>query len=112
MLRKLRRIKPAAWYGVAAVLAMTGLPLAEGLINGTDNLFSYAIIQLIGAIVAALFVRRLVNGQSDRLRRSVDKSWMIGSVLAVWFVVYLSQAWPSHMSTTLWRRAGRPYCLT
>ncbi len=88
MIAKLHTIKPEAWgllTGMALLAAFSALVRITGLIPST--MYSYAVQPALALTIfgAAMYVAR---GHQDRVRHRSEKAFMIGSVLAVWFVVY------------------------
>jgi signal peptidase len=57
---------------------------------GVDAHVATYVLQPATAVLAALMCRWMLHGQRDRLRHKSEKSLIIGSVLAVWFVAYFS----------------------
>jgi signal peptidase len=69
-----------------AVLGITSaVARSTNLIS--SNVFLYAIQPAL-AIGMASFALYLTNGLKDRVRHRSDKAFLVGSVLAVWFVLY------------------------
>lgn len=88
MLAKLYSIRPPAWQLLAVMVVLT---LISAVARGTGIIpaksFSY-LIQPALALAMAGFALYLTHGLKDRVRHRSDKAFLIGSVLAVWFVLY------------------------
>lgn len=87
MLHKLLTIKPPVWYMIlativftVAILVLPSLKLFEG------QSFLY-IVQPILALAVAGIAWYFAHGRGDRVRHRTEKALIIGSVIAVWFVV-------------------------
>ena len=89
MLHKLRAISAHVWYLLTLALIVAIIPAVAQLCGVSGSVAAY-IMQPVAAIGAALVTRWLLGGQRDRMRHKTEKSLIIGSVLAVWFVVYFS----------------------
>lgn len=89
MLHKLRAISTQVWYLLALAFIVAIIPAVAHLCGVSGSVAAY-IMQPVAATGAALVARWLLGGQKDRMRHKVEKSLIIGSVLAVWFVVYFS----------------------
>jgi signal peptidase len=88
MLPKLYAIRPSAWQllGVMAILALTSaIGRSTEIIPSKTLLYA---VQPAMAIGMASFALYLTRGLKDRVRHRSDKAFLIGSVLAVWFVLY------------------------
>lgn len=86
--RRLLSVKPAAWVlaGLVALVAMTTMVLKW--IKPIDvSLIMYAVEPVL-AVGVALIARSLTAGLKDRSRHRSDKAVVIGSVIAIWFVLY------------------------
>lgn len=77
------------WYLLVLALVVAILPAVAQLCGVSGSVAAY-ILQPVAAVAAALVARWLLGGQRDRMRHKTEKSLIIGSVLAVWFVVYFS----------------------
>ena len=63
------------------------LPLIAHMFTNDVGWITY-ILQPGSAIAIAVAARRVLGGQHDRMRHKAEKSLIVGSVLAVWFVAY------------------------
>jgi len=72
-----------------AVVAIL-LPNVLQLLEIADAVTSTTYIQPLAAVAVAVVAYSLTKGQRDRARHKLDLALMIGSVLAVWFVVYFA----------------------
>lgn len=90
MLRQFYRIKPGVWGVLLMVLAVVLVPFALQHYAHVDTTFSMMILQPSLAILAAWLTRLVTHGRRDHPAHQSEKSWIIGSVLAVWFVGYFA----------------------
>jgi len=85
---KLLSIRPPAWCLLAA---MGVLAIISAIGRGTDiipsRVFLYGVQPALALAVAALALY-LTQGRHDRVRHRGDKAFLVGSVMAVWFVLY------------------------
>lgn len=88
MLGKIFSVKPPAWWLLAA---MTGFAVISVIARSTDlvnsKTFLY-VIQPCTAIAIAGLALGLTSGLSDRVRHRAEKAFLVGSVVAIWFVIY------------------------
>ena len=89
MLHRLRTIPAHAWYLLVLAFIVSVSPIVAQLCGVSGSIAAY-VVQPISALVSALVARIFLAGERDRLRHKTEKSLIIGSVLAVWFVVYFS----------------------
>lgn len=89
--------------------ALVGLTLGFSLVSVVarttqlvpPGVFLY-VIQPIGALLIGVAAWYLIRGAGDRIRRRGEKAYAVGSVIAVWFVVYfLSGLGFTYMQNTL-----------
>lgn len=88
MLRRLRSIRRPAWvlFGAVAIFAVSSVVFRATEIM-SSQVFLY-VFQPLGAVAIAGLAYYLAGGIQDRVRRQGDKAFMVGSVIAVWFVLY------------------------
>ena len=89
MLRKLQQIQSSAWLLLAAVAIMAGISLyvrTTGVIDPSKFMY---IWQPIGLSIVAIFARIIAGGRQDRVKNRSEKATIVGSVLAIWFVIYM-----------------------
>lgn len=88
--RKLPLLKPPVWYLLAAMTLFSAatilLPLL-GIFTGQTLL--YIVEPIMGLIVFSI-AWHFAHGLGDRVRHKTEKSLIIGSVIAVWFVIYFA----------------------
>jgi len=90
MTKAFASIRPPAWI----LLTLTG---CFGIINVLAAInkwfpattFTYAI-QPVASLTLAAVATGLTRGQPDRIRHAGDKAIVVGSVIAIWFVLYFS----------------------
>lgn len=90
MLNKLVSVKGGAW-AIVALAALYGgavimLPAAK-IVPGQQMMYTYAPL---GALMLAGAAYWLGRGQKDRVRNPQEKAITIGSVMAIWFVLYFA----------------------
>lgn len=73
-------------FGLVTVLALVSV-VVRGSSTVAPNVFLYAV-QPFGALAIAIVAWLMAHGLQDRVRRRSEKAYMVGSVLAVWFVIY------------------------
>lgn len=89
MFRKLRTVSPKAWWLLFGALIVAIIaPLLQWW--GVSAHIATYIAQPLIAVLAAVICRQIGGSSKDRLRHKSEKSLIIGSVLAVWFVAYFS----------------------
>lgn len=64
------------------------LPLSVTWFTAIDNTTLVYVIQPILAVFSAVTARMVLGGQRDRMRHKTERALIVGSVLALWFVVY------------------------
>ncbi|MCA9325805.1 signal peptidase I [Candidatus Saccharibacteria bacterium] len=88
MLRRLRSINAPTWGLLCAMLVMAAVSVVA---RSTDvipsKLFLYGLQPGMSLAIAGLSVA-LVRGKQDRVRHRAEKAYLVGSVMAVWFVLY------------------------
>lgn len=82
--RRLLTVKPAAWALLAAVLVISVLSTAVELSSGTWTVFAQPAMAILVAAAAYYLGGKL----PDRVRHKDEKTVIVVSVLAIWFVVY------------------------
>lgn len=87
LLRRLHGIKPQVWLLLALALSAALLPLVAQAFTSDAAWITY-ILQPASIIAIGVAARRILGGQHDRLRHKGEKSLIVGSVIAVWFVAY------------------------
>ena len=88
ILAKLYSIRSQAWVLLAAlvvVAVVSAIGSSTQLIPTRAHL--YIVQPGMGLIILGLALY-FTNGQKDRVRHRGDKAFLVGSVLAVWFVIY------------------------
>lgn len=84
----LRRVGGHAWLLLALMLIFTIISIELRATQALpSNAFTY-VIQPVCAVLLASVAWYITRGATDRVRRRGDKAFMVGSVIAVWFVVY------------------------
>ncbi len=86
--RRLLTIKPAAWLLVGLVLFTSTVLIALKWTKAVDASAIVYVFQPLFAMVVAAVARYVTIGLKDRSRHRTDKAVVIGSVIAIWFVVY------------------------
>ncbi len=90
MFRRLLTLNPAAWMvlGTMAVFATATicLPLFQ-IVSGQT--YAYIVEPLLALVVAGIAWYQ-AHGRGDRVRHKSEKALIIGSVMAVWFVMYFA----------------------
>lgn len=82
--RRLLTVKPAAWALLAAVLVISVLSTAVELSSGTWTVFAQPAMAILVAAAAYYFGGSI----QDRVRHKDEKTVIVVSVLAMWFVIY------------------------
>lgn len=90
MRNKVLRIKPPVWYVLMIMLVVVFTPLVLQQWAHVDTSLAVSVVQPLLAVLAAWFTHRLTHGRRGHLRHQAEKSWIIGSVMSVWFVVYFA----------------------
>lgn len=90
MLKKLMTIQPKAWVLAALTLAIGLFSVAAVTYRFIPASALTHAIQPAAAVFVALLAYWFTRGQKDRVRRGRDKAIIVGSVLAIWFVVYFA----------------------
>ena len=88
MYRKLFSIRPPVWVLLGAMLVVSifsALSRTTGIIPASTFLY---IVQPGMAAILALIAYKFVGGVRDRVRNKSEKAVIVGSVVAVWFVIY------------------------
>ncbi len=88
MFRKLRHVQPRVWWllsGVAVYVVLGYIGRTRGIVSPSTSLF---VIEPLLALVLAAVAYSVGRGRGDRLRHKTDQAFMVGSVLAMWFVLY------------------------
>lgn len=88
MFNKLVSVPRAAWclFAALAILAVTSAIIrSTGVVS--PQLFLY-VIQPIMALIIFGFTIFLTHGLQDRVRHRGDRAFLVGSVIAIWFVLY------------------------
>jgi signal peptidase I len=103
----LSRVSNTAWIVLALMLCFSLVSVAaRGAQLVPSNVFLF-IIQPLGALLIAAIAWYSIRGASDRAKRRSEKAYMVGSVIAVWFVVYfLSGLGFTYMQNTLFTSAA------
>ncbi len=88
MLNKFYSIQPSARILLAAMVLLSAVSaIAQSTNVIPSRTFMYAV-QPAMAIGTAVFAMRIAGGMQDRVRHRGDKAFLVGSVLAIWFVLY------------------------
>lgn len=102
MWRKILQIKPVVWLlvGYVFVLAVVTVWLrVSGVVSSSLSMF---VIQPMAALAAAAIAFLAMKGRGDRIRHKTDKAVVVGSVLAIWFVLYFTTGlFTTYMKNTL-----------
>ena len=88
MLAKIRSIPRTAWLLLAAMAVMAAGSIvvrSTGVVSSTAFLYA---VQPVAALAVCLLAWGAAGQQKDRVRHRSDKAFLVGSVLAVWFVLY------------------------
>ena len=86
--RRLLSVKPTVWALVGLVVLVAIMVMALKWMKPIDvSLTMYAVEPLL-AMGTALVARSMTSGLKDRSRHRGDKVIVIGSVIAIWFVLY------------------------
>lgn len=89
MLARLLSVRVQAWVLISAVAGMTVLSViakSEAVVSSQVLLY---VIQPIAALMIAAISYAFTRGISDRIRHKGDRAFAVGSIIAVWGVVYL-----------------------
>lgn len=89
MFRKFRQIQLNAWLLLAVVAVMAFVSLYVRTTAVIDPSKFMYLWQPLGLIVIAIIARSLAGERQDRARNRTDKALIVGSVLAIWFVIYM-----------------------
>ena len=89
MFGKLQRVRSSAWLLLAVVAVMAIISLYVRTTAVIDPSKFMYIWQPVGLIIVAIIARSLAGGVRDRAKKRTDKALIIGSVLAIWFVIYM-----------------------
>ncbi|MBP9667458.1 signal peptidase I [Candidatus Saccharibacteria bacterium] len=90
MWRRLRSVKPTAWWLLLLVVCVVGIPVVLKLVAGMSGSVVAYIVQPFLAVTAGIVTRVFIGGRRDRMRHKAERSLIIGSVMAVWFVAYFA----------------------
>ena len=90
MFRNLYQVKPQAWVLSIATMVAIVVPMIVQQFDVIDAAVSTAYVQPALAVLVAVTAGAMMRGQRDRARHKFDTGLMIGSVIAVWFVVYFA----------------------
>jgi signal peptidase I len=88
MFAKFRGIPSKAWY---LFLVVTVFSIASAVIRGAGLISSQQylyVVQPIFAVIVLVVAVLVGRGHADRVRHRTDKAFLVGSVVAVWFVLY------------------------
>ena len=90
MINKLLSVKSISWFLLAVVfLFSVGLATIRYM-----NLLPVSTLTYIVQPMTALLVFGLafwnMRGYKDRIRRKLDKAYIVGAVFAIWFVFYMA----------------------
>ena len=102
MLRRIYSVQKSAWVLLSCALVFVCILMGLRTMGDlSPKLFLY-VIQPLGALILAGVAFYYMRGVSDRVRRRSDKAYMVGSVIAVWFVIYfLSGLVTTYVKNTL-----------
>ncbi len=88
MLRQLRRIPRDSWL-LVGIMLLTSCTLVyarlSGFVEAKTLLFT---IQPLSAIAIAIVAYFIAAGRGDRVRHKSEKALIVGSIVAIWFVLY------------------------
>lgn len=87
---KLSTVRPTAWLllGLATLLGIANVLAAiNGWLPATTLTY---IAQPVASLAIGALALLLTTGQRERVRHSGDKAIIVGSVIAIWFVVYFA----------------------
>lgn len=87
---KLGTVRPAAW----CLLALAGALGVSNILVATNrwvpaSALTYAVQPTV-AIMLAIIAWGLTRGQTERVRHAGDKAIIVGSIIAIWFVLYFA----------------------
>lgn len=88
MLAKLYRIRTSAWLLLSAMLVLavaSAVVRTTGIMSSKTFLFT---VQPAAAVAIGILAYGIAHAQPDRVQRRADKAFLVGGLLASWFVVY------------------------
>lgn len=88
ILARLYRIRPQIWWLLLSLLVVAIMPWAltrAGLVGAQVAIY---VVEPLLAIIIAIVSWRVLRVRRDHIRHAGDKNFAIGSVLAIWFVIY------------------------
>lgn len=88
MIAKLHLVPRQAWILLLLTLVYTGIYVWLMSFRVVPSTVTMYVIQPIAAALLAGTAHWMTGGRKDHLRHKTDKMVIIGSVLAIWFVVY------------------------
>lgn len=90
MMSAIRTVQPRAWL-ILIVTAILGIANVLAAVNKWLPATSITYVaQPAAAITLAILALILATGQRDRVRNTGDKAIIVGSVVAIWFVLYFA----------------------
>lgn len=90
MINKILSVKPTAWLLLVMIfLFSTGLGLTRSMNLAPDNTLTYIVQPVIALFLFALAFWHM-RGHKDRIRKKVDKAYIVGAIFAIWFVFYMA----------------------
>lgn len=90
MFSKLSLIKPPAWLLLGLTLATAIFGIIASSTNAIPANILLYVAQPVFALLIAALAHAFTRGQGDRIQKTTDKAVVVGSVLAIWFVIYFA----------------------
>ena len=88
ILTRLYRIRQSIWWLLSGLLVVGCAPLLLTRLGVVDAQTAVYVVEPLLAVSVAVAARLILGSRRDHIRHTVDKNFVIGSVLSVWFVVY------------------------
>ena len=88
ILTRLYRIRQSIWWLLSGLLVVGCAPLLLTRLGVVDAQTAVYVVEPLLAVSVAVAARLILGSRRDHIRHTVDKNFVIGSALSVWFVVY------------------------
>lgn len=88
MFKQLQRIPRDAWVLLSLVAIISVATVYVRVTGVVDSRTILYVVQPVSAALLAIVAYAIAGGRTDRIRHKSEKAVIVGSIIAIWFVIY------------------------